>query len=105
MRGTFTCGHILRVPIRIRASWFGGVAQIPQDVKRPGAELLIAGIGPVVSLLLGGLFLALLLLFGAHHRTPATVMFTWLGLMNLSVGVFNLVPGFPMDGGRVFRAL
>jgi len=170
MRGTFTGGYVLGIPIRISPSWFlalafsvgllgftvypeilpessnavhwslalttsllfflsivlhelghavvaraygipvrsitlfllGGVAQITREVTRPVAELLIAAAGPAVSILLAGLFLAFMLVGGRHG--PIGVMWTWLWLMNLSVGIFNLVPGFPMDGGRLLRA-
>lgn len=97
--------RLFNIPVRsITLFLLGGVAQIGQEARSPVAELLIAVIGPAVSLLLAGLFFALMLLAGGAH-TPAGVMFATLFGLNLSVGVFNLAPGFPMDGGRVFRAL
>ncbi|HEY7295528.1 MAG TPA: site-2 protease family protein [Dehalococcoidia bacterium] len=93
------------IPVRsITLFLLGGVAQIGQEVKRPAAEFLIAVAGPAVSLALSALFLGLMLLSNGPH-SPAGVMFTTLFALNLSVGIFNLAPGFPMDGGRVFRAL
>jgi Zn-dependent protease/CBS domain-containing protein len=93
------------IPVRsITLFLLGGVAQISQEMKRPAEELLVAGVGPAVSILLSGIFLGLMLLSG-DRRSPLGVMWTWLWLLNLSVGVFNMVPGFPMDGGRVLRAL
>ncbi|MHB8576976.1 MAG: M50 family metallopeptidase, partial [Dehalococcoidia bacterium] len=80
----------------------GGVAQITQEVRRPSRELLIAAAGPLVSILLGVVFLVPAL--ASHKHGPIAVMCSWAGLMNLSVGIFNLLPGFPMDGGRIFRA-
>jgi Zn-dependent protease len=96
-----------RFGIRVRSITLfllGGVAQIAQEVKKPGAEILIAGAGPFVSLFLALVFFLCARATGGR-REPVEVMFTWLWVTNLSVGVFNLVPGFPMDGGRVFRAL
>jgi len=95
------------VPVRsITLFLLGGVAQITQEMKQPSAELLIAAAGPAVSILLSGFFLGLMLLTDfRHHPGPFAMMWTWLWLLNLSVGVFNLIPGFPMDGGRIFRSL
>src|SRR5712691_7965306 len=91
------------VPVRsITLFLLGGAAQISQEIRRPAHELLIAAAGPLVSLLLGAAFLVPALL--SHRHGPIAVMCVWAGLMNVSVGVFNLLPGFPMDGGRVFRA-
>ncbi|HLZ70938.1 MAG TPA: site-2 protease family protein [Dehalococcoidia bacterium] len=93
------------IPVRsITLFLLGGVAQIAQEAKRPAGEFLIAAAGPAVTLALSALFFGLMLLSGGH-RTPASVMFASLGLLNLSMGIFNLAPGFPMDGGRIFRAL
>jgi Zn-dependent protease len=92
------------VPVRgITLFLLGGVAQITREVSTPGAEALIAGAGPAISILLGGAFLGLM--FACAGRSePLAAMFALLGLTNVSVGVFNLLPGFPMDGGRLFRA-
>ncbi len=93
------------IPVRsITLFLLGGVAQIGQEAKRPLTEFLIAVVGPAVSLALAALCLGLMLLIGGPH-SPAGVMFITLFGLNLSVGLFNLAPGFPMDGGRVFRAL
>jgi Zn-dependent protease len=81
----------------------GGVAQITREAKRPGPELLMALAGPAVSILLGGVFMVLWLV-GGQGTTPASMMWEWLWIMNLGIGLFNLVPAFPMDGGRVLRA-
>src|SRR6185503_4442559 len=81
---------------------FGGVSQIRQEPRRPSDEFIIAVVGPVTSALLGVLFLALRLAFApdslAHEAAG------WLGRINLALAVFNLLPGFPLDGGRMLRA-
>jgi Zn-dependent protease len=81
----------------------GGVAQITRDAKKPGPELLMALAGPAVSILLGGVFMGLWWFMG-QGTTAASTMWEWLWIMNLALGVFNMMPAFPMDGGRVLRA-
>ncbi|MCC5859694.1 MAG: site-2 protease family protein [Ectothiorhodospiraceae bacterium] len=83
---------------------FGGVAQMGGDSQRPNDEFWIAIAGPLVSLGLAAGF-GLLGLVTAGLYEPLTVALGWLALINLVVAVFNLIPGFPLDGGRVFRAL
>ena len=84
--------------------FLGGIAQIGRDAPRPMAEGVIAIAGPAVSIALGGI------LFGVHlalrdASAPASALFYYLGFANVAVGVFNLIPGYPMDGGRIFRAV
>ncbi len=83
---------------------FGGVAQMTKEVTRPGAELKMAVAGPVTSLVIGGLF-ALLWLLIPNITEPVALMILWLAAINGILAAFNLIPGFPLDGGRVFRAL
>ena len=83
---------------------FGGVAHIAQDAPRPRVEALIAGAGPVVSVALGGLFLGLFFLTRDSNEAIAALSL-YLGRINLIVAIFNLIPGFPLDGGRLFRAI
>lgn len=83
---------------------FGGVAQMTREVTRPGTEFKMAIAGPVCSLIIGGLFGILWLLLGSITETITAVIF-WLAIMNVALAVFNLLPGFPLDGGRVFRSL
>lgn len=96
----------LRYGIRVRSItlfMFGGAAHIAREAPRPGMELLIALAGPVCSVLLALLFLGagyLVERFSVH----IAVMMSWLFLMNMALGIFNLIPGFPLDGGRVLRA-
>lgn len=93
------------IPVKsITLFFLGGVAQIARDAPRPMVEGLVAVAGPVVSLVLGGIFFGLHVLFNGISE-PASALFFYLGYANVAVGAFNLVPGFPMDGGRIFRAV
>lgn len=83
---------------------FGGVAEIDQNAQRPGTEFQIAIAGPIVSGLIAGV--AFLLEFPLRGSgTPMVALLNYLAITNLLLGVFNLIPGFPLDGGRVLRAL
>ncbi len=93
------------IPVRgITLFIFGGVAQIAREAKTPMTEFLVAIAGPLCSLALAGVFYAVRDPLAGVSR-DLVYMASSLALFNLMVGVFNLVPGFPMDGGRVFRAL
>ena len=92
-----------RVPVRnITLMVFGGVAQIGGEPPSANAELRIAIAGPLVSFALAAAFYALQPLVAGVE--PLLGMARYLALMNLLVGLFNLVPGYPLDGGRVLRA-
>lgn len=83
----------------------GGVARLKSEASNPAAELRIAGVGPLVSLLLGGLFLLgtwLLALVPAPRLLVEVV--AWLAGINLLLAVFNALPAAPLDGGRLLRA-
>ena len=87
---------------------FGGVSQITSEPKQPKDEFRMAIVGPLSSLLLGGIFFGIY--FGWRHIDTFAVQFItaiayWLGYINLVLGIFNLIPGFPLDGGRVLRSL
>lgn len=82
---------------------FGGMSHMDRDAETARDEFWIAVVGPLISLLLGALFLLLGWLLPLND--PAQAVFNWVGLINLVVAIFNLIPGFPLDGGRVFRAL
>ncbi|HEX5396940.1 MAG TPA: site-2 protease family protein [Candidatus Limnocylindria bacterium] len=84
---------------------FGGVSQISGEAKRPLHEFVMAIVGPLTSLLLAVLFFGLWYAAGHSDRKPAAVVMEWLFLMNLVIAAFNMAPGFPMDGGRVLRAI
>ena len=115
-------GRALGVQIdRITLFVFGGAAHMKGEPSRPGAELAIAGVGPIVSLVIGagatwlGLVLSgtlgldwsdaeqAELIIAAMGPLPTLLL--WLGPINVLLAVFNLVPGFPLDGGRVARAM
>jgi Zn-dependent protease/CBS domain-containing protein len=81
---------------------FGGVARLDREPPTPRAELLIAVVGPVTSVALGLGMLALAPLVAGSASTHT--LLAWLGPVNIGLGVFNLLPGFPMDGGRILRA-
>lgn len=105
---------------RITLFLFGGVAHLEGAPPSPRAELLIAVIGPLVSFAIGlcltsvGLLLARPMLAGTEtfddtleafrRMGPGATLMLWLGPVNLMLGLFNLVPGYPLDGGRVLRA-
>lgn len=91
----------LRVP-SITLFVFGGLAVIGEESRNAREELVIAVAGPLMSFVLSGVFgVAWLLLRGQDIAVVAG----YLSLINLALGVFNLLPGFPLDGGRVFRAI
>jgi Zn-dependent protease/CBS domain-containing protein len=83
---------------------FGGVSAFEQDAKTPGTEFLVAIVGPLTSLLIGAIaFLLLLPLRGIP--SAATAILSYLAVVNILLGIFNLIPGFPLDGGRVLRGI
>jgi Zn-dependent protease/CBS domain-containing protein len=96
---------------------FGGMAHMRGEPRSPRAELLMAGVGPVTSLVIGfvaTLWGSYLVAPGAldpaeplrafQAASPLATVLLWLGPLNIMLGVFNLIPGFPLDGGRVLRA-
>jgi Zn-dependent protease/CBS domain-containing protein len=83
---------------------FGGVSEIQEEPRTPSNEFRLAIVGPVTSLVLGGIFFGgYRILFPASTVAAATLQY--LGIINLALGAFNLVPGFPLDGGRVLRSI
>jgi Zn-dependent protease len=93
-----------RIPVhRITLFIFGGVSQIAAEPPNATSEFLIAIVGPITSLALAAVFYALEPLL--VNVTPALAVAKYLALINAVLGVFNLIPGFPLDGGRVFRAV
>lgn len=82
---------------------FGGAAALTSEPKRPSDEFLIAVVGPASSLLLAVVFLLLALLM--PEFSPVRTLAFFLSAINGVLALFNLLPGFPLDGGRVFRAI
>jgi Zn-dependent protease/CBS domain-containing protein len=80
---------------------FGGVSQFKGRFASPGAEFRVAVVGPLVSLLLGGVSVLIAL---APLPSAVDGVAAWLGYSNLILGVFNLIPAQPLDGGRVLHA-
>lgn len=90
---------------RITLFIFGGVAQMENGAESPKAEFFMAAAGPASSLFLAGIFLGLMQIGGNVFPALALAGFYWLAFLNAMLAVFNLIPGFPLDGGRVFRAI
>ena len=107
------------IPVRhITLHLFGGVANIEREPPSPGAELWMAIVGPLASIAIGLVCMLLASVatsFQASDIDSATVALSklgpvstaimWLGPVNVLVGLFNLIPGFPLDGGRILRAI
>lgn len=81
----------------------GGVSTIEEDASSPGREALMAGAGPATSLVVGAVTLASARLVPWPETVGAVL--AYLGSVNILLAVFNLLPGFPLDGGRVLRAV
>lgn len=86
---------------------FGGVAQIAHDPKRPSVELTVALAGPLVSVLIAGVCILASTVMPVHgpRQAGAVAIVRYLGLINTWILLFNLLPGFPLDGGRILRAV
>ena len=96
------------IPVKsITLFFLGGVAQITREAARPKTELLMAIAGPLCSLVLAGIFGSIwFLVWGNSQETFASNNpILWLASINLMLALFNLIPGFPLDGGRILRAL
>src|SRR5437667_5545322 len=83
---------------------FGGVSNIEQEPQTPGIEFSMAFVGPLVSLLIGALSYGLFLLVRGSHTLIEPIL-AYLAITNVILGIFNLLPGFPLDGGRVLRSI
>jgi Zn-dependent protease/CBS domain-containing protein len=85
---------------------FGGVSRFSSETNSPGAQALITFVGPLTSLVLGAAFyLVSVAAGGGAHPGLVPVTLSWLGYINITLGVFNLVPAFPLDGGRLLQSL
>jgi Zn-dependent protease/CBS domain-containing protein len=103
---------------RITLFFFGGVSNIEREPPSPQTEFLMALVGPLVSILLGVGFIwlggqnipAMTDAFNnpmqlLRNLDPLSTMLLWLGPINILIGFFNLIPGFPLDGGRILRSI
>ncbi|MBF8172511.1 site-2 protease family protein [Streptomyces olivaceus] len=93
-----------KLPVRrIQLQFFGGVSEIEKEAETPGREFVLAFVGPLLSLVLAGVFYAALL--PVEPDSVPGVLLAGLMVSNLIVAVFNLLPGLPLDGGRMLRAV
>jgi Zn-dependent protease/predicted transcriptional regulator len=87
----------------------GGVAQIEKEPEDPKTEFLVGIVGPFSSAVIGLISLGLAWAggwrFNHGPETPLLAMLVWLGYINLMLAAFNMIPGFPLDGGRILRAI
>jgi Zn-dependent protease/CBS domain-containing protein len=102
---------------RITLFLFGGVSNIEREPQSPRIEFLMAVVGPITSIILGIAFLFLGRMTSAgsagtvndpvsffSRLSPLSTLLLWVGPINIGLGVFNLIPGFPLDGGRILRS-
>ncbi|MGW1983408.1 site-2 protease family protein [Streptomyces collinus] len=93
-----------RLPVRrIQLQFFGGVSEIEKEAETPGREFVLAFVGPLLSLVLAGIFY--LAMKPVEPDTVPGVLLAGLMISNLIVAAFNLLPGLPLDGGRMLRAV
>ncbi|MGA2410105.1 MAG: site-2 protease family protein [Candidatus Binataceae bacterium] len=99
-------GNHLGQPVdRISLFIFGGMAHLGHEPSDPNAELKIAAAGPITSIVLGLIFLWIARIIGPAGNYPMwSSVFQYLGFINIALALFNLLPGFPLDGGRILRA-
>jgi Zn-dependent protease len=96
---------IRRIPVSgITLFLFGGATHAKIESRGPGDEFLITVVGPLTTGLFGGLFLLIFRLGEGVLSRPVRTMFAYLALVNLSMAVLNVIPGFPLDGGRLLRS-
>lgn len=98
------------LPVRsITLFALGGVAQIEKESSDAKTEFWMGIAGPITSALIGLMCLGIAAGIGwtpsRNHQSPWAAMLGWLGVINIALAVFNMIPGFPLDGGRVLRAI
>ena len=89
----------------ITLHFFGGVSEMMDEAETPGSEIQMAAIGPVTSFLLGFLFLGIWWITSSGFPLFLSAVFRYASYANIVLAIFNSIPAFPMDGGRVLRAL
>ena len=89
----------------IRLFIFGGISEMSEEPKEASAEFKIAVVGPLTSIGLAAIFYLLTILPIQAWSVPLHAILIYLAILNLALGVFNMIPGFPLDGGRVLRAI
>jgi len=93
------------IPVKsITLFLFGGIAQIGKEATQPKTDLVISIVGPVSSVLLAGIFYGMAYLFN-DRNVYLFALTSYLAYVNLLLAAFNMIPGFPLDGGRVLRAV
>ncbi len=93
------------IPVKsITLFFFGGIAHIGKEASHPTTELKMAAAGPLCSIALAGLFYSISWLSSGFNEYVAGLTL-WLAYINLILAAFNMIPGFPLDGGRVLRAI
>lgn len=105
---SLVASRVYKLPVReITLFALGGVSVIEKESPNAKSEFFIAIVGPLTSIVLG-----LLMRYGAkalsptpESGSPVTAVLAYLGYINLALGAFNMLPGFPLDGGRVLRAV
>src|SRR5215831_2233466 len=98
------------LPVRsITLFALGGVAQIEKEASDAKTEFWMGIAGPITSAIIGAVCLSAAFFLGwsplSNQQSPLAAMLGWLGAINLMLAVFNMIPGFPLDGGRVLRAI
>src|SRR2546422_5129375 len=98
------------LPVRsITLFALGGVAQIEKEASDARTEFWLGLAGPITSAIIGAVCLGIAGAIGwtpaRDHESPLAAMLGWLGVINIALAVFNMIPGFPLDGGRVLRAI
>jgi Zn-dependent protease len=99
------------LPVRsITLFALGGLANVEREADDPKSEFWMAIVGPITSFVIGGFFLGLAQAAGWRPETgtppsPLWAGFVWLGYINIAIALFNMIPGYPLDGGRVLRSI
>ena len=90
---------------RVTLFIFGGVSQIDEEVNLPALDLLLAVVGLLFNLIIAGIFYLIYLILAHTGNILVDVLVQWLAFIYFMLALFHFMPGFPLDGGRVLRAL